>query len=299
MDVVAFSHLVFWKHPLPTLCFFALGLSFLSLWAHRAAWLWGSFLAIAFILALEAKIAAWFTLIPLSILLFCHYFLKQKIQRSTRFLLFGVATVISMALAFHFFPGFHNWKLASNQHISPGALPYSLWLNFDKPFIGIFALALGIPLLSSRAQVVRMLRTALPLSLAGIAILMGLSLFFGMIRWDPKIPTMALIWLMNNLVFVSIPEEAFFRGFMQREIYRWCNQHPLAAFASICIPSVFFSLVHLIWVADLSFLCLVFMASLIYGTIYQLTQSIEASILCHFGVNAVHFFLFTYPALRS
>ena len=34
-----------------------------------------------------------------------------------------------------------------------------------------------------------------------------------------------------------------------------------------------------------------------YGWAYLRTQRIEASILTHFALNAVHFFGFTYPAL--
>jgi membrane protease YdiL (CAAX protease family) len=101
------------------------------------------------------------------------------------------------------------------------------------------------------------------------------------------------------LIFVSIPEEAFFRGFIQRELYQWFGSNPLAASGSILITSAFFTLLHLIWVANLPFLGLVFIASLIYGTIYQVTKSIESSILCHFGLNVIHFFFFTYPALEN
>lgn len=40
-------------------------------------------------------------------------------------------------------------------------------------------------------------------------------------------------------------------------------------------------------------------AGLGYATVYAATQRIEASILVHFGLNATHFLLFTYPAMKS
>lgn len=299
MTESTFSHLIIWQHPIHTLCFFAFAMSIISLWVRKTSWLWGSFLLIAYILAFDAKIAHWISLIPVLILLFCHYFLKGDISKGARFLLFGVATLVSLALAFHFMPGFNNWKLASDLQISPGAYPYSLWLNFDKPFIGIFVLAFSIPLIASREQLFKVLKLSIPLSIIGIAIMMGISLYFGLVKWDPKIPVITFLWLVDNLIFVAIPEEAFFRGFIQRELYQWFGKRSMAAIGSILVTSVFFTLLHLIWVADLPFLCLVFVASVIYGTIYQWTKAIEGSILCHFGLNALHFFFFTYPALKG
>jgi membrane protease YdiL (CAAX protease family) len=35
-----------------------------------------------------------------------------------------------------------------------------------------------------------------------------------------------------------------------------------------------------------------------YGAAYQRSGRIEAAILAHFALNAAHFLMFTYPALR-
>jgi membrane protease YdiL (CAAX protease family) len=295
----SFSHSLFWHNPISTLCFFAFAMSFISLWIRKNVWMWGSFLFIAYILAFKAKIATEISLIPVLILLFCHYFLKTDPSKSARFLLFCIAMGISLALSFHFLPGFHNWKIVSNLCISLGAYPYSLWFNFDKPFIGLFVLAFSIPLISSKSELLRVLKVSIPMSIVGILVIMAISLYFDLVKWDPKISLIIFIWLIENLIFVSIPEEAFFRGFIQRELYLWFAKTPASGLSSIFITSIFFTLLHLIWVANLSFLCLVFIASVIYGTIYQVTQSIEASILCHFGLNVIHFIFFTYPALQN
>ena len=292
-----FSHALFWNHPLSSLCFFAFAMSFVSLWVRKTAWLWGSFLLIAYILAFTARIATWISLIPVFILFFCHFFLKKELTKATRFLLFCIATGVSLALAFHFLPGFNNWEIASPLCLSPDAYPYHLWLNFDKPFIGLFVLALSLPLITSKSELFRVLKIAIPLSILGILIMMGISLHFELVRWDPKIPVITLVWLLDNLILVATAEEAFFRGFIQREIYNWFGKTSLAGLGSILVTSLLFTLLHLIWVANFPFLCLVFVASVIYGLIYQITRSIEASILCHFGLNVIHFFFFTYPAL--
>lgn len=188
MAEAPFSHLYFWQNPLSTLCFFSLAMSFLSLWVKKTAWLWGSFLAISYALALIANIATPITLIPIGLLLICHAAIKKDISYAANYLLFAVITAISIGLYFHFLPGFQNWQIVSNVKLSPNAYPYSLWFNFDKPFIGIFALVFGLPLIASKEQIRHMLKMAIPLSLIGIGILMGISLLSGMVQWDPKIP---------------------------------------------------------------------------------------------------------------
>jgi len=43
-------------------------------------------------------------------------------------------------------------------------------------------------------------------------------------------------------------------------------------------------------------LAVVFLAGILYGAIYELSGYLEGSILCHFGVNFLHMFLFSYHA---
>jgi CAAX protease family protein len=46
-----------------------------------------------------------------------------------------------------------------------------------------------------------------------------------------------------------------------------------------------------------SYVVLAAAAGLGYAIVYHRTKSIEMSMLAHFGLNAVHFLLFTYPAV--
>ena len=259
----------------------------------------GLFLIIAILLAFDTGIITAMALIPIGILFVCQEFLTRDIYKPLRFILFGIVVIVSLALAFHFLPGFNNWNLVSGLQLSPDALPYSLYFNFDKPFIGIFVLALSLPLINSKKQLFKMLTFTLPATALGIIVMTLISLKIGMIAWDPKLPVIFFPWLIGNLLFVSIPEEAFFRGFIQRELYLWFGKTTGAAVGSVVITSFFFVLLHLIWVGSFPFLCLVFIASLIYGTLYQVTQAIESSMICHFLFNVTHFLLFTYPALQK
>ncbi len=293
MTLATFTHFLFWNEPLSTLCFFSLGMSFVSLWVKKTPWLWGSFLLIGYILAFQTNTVNWLSAIPLCTLLLCHYGIHCNIHKGARFLLVGIATAISYALIFHLLPGFHNWQIAAEETISTGSAPVSLWLNFDKPWIGIFILGWSLPLISSQVQLSRMLKLAIPMSLAGILILLLLSFHLGALQWDPKIPIFIFVWILNNLIFVVIPEEAFFRGFLQREVNMWFGETALSGCASVIVSSLFFTLAHLRWVADLPLLAITLVAGIIYGTIYQTTKSIEASILCHFGVDLTRLLLLT------
>lgn len=299
MQDATFSHILFWQHPLSSLCFFCYAMSLLSLWAKKTPWLWGSFLTVAYALAIQANIATAVSIIPILLLLLCHYLLKREIHSAGRLFLFALATTLSSLLFFHLLPGFHNWKIVNALQISASAFPTTLWLNFDKPLIGLFPLALSIPLIESRAQMRSAAKIAIPLTALGIFILLGASLSLRVVAWDPKIPTIFFPWFFNNLIFVAIPEEAFFRGFFQKEVGKWLGKGTWARVGALIATSVLFTLFHVKWAIDPSMLSIVFLSSILYGLIYEVTESIEASIFCHFLLNLVHFLFFTYPALSN
>lgn len=280
--------------------YFALMMAFASFWVKRTFWLWGSFLLMALLLAIPAKILSWVALLPLGALGLCHYLLYHHVKSRVRIALVIVAILISIGLAMHFFPGFHNWEIAHGLVLGENAVPYNFWLNFDKPFIGIFLLAWTLPLIPSPLEWKKLVKIALPLSLLGILLIMGLSLYLGVVRFDPKFLLLFLLWPFANLFLVVIPEEAFYRGFVQNEIYQaLLSRLPkLAGFVAVFLTALFFTLIHVFWVNSLPFLSLVFVAGCVYGAIYQYTKAIESSILCHFLLNMIHVLFFTYPMLQ-
>ena len=123
-----------------------------------------------------------------------------------------------------------------------------------------------------------------------------LALYSGLIKWDPKLPQIFWFFAIENLIFVSIIEEAFWRGFIQREFFRWFGEKGyLANVGCVLVTAFIFAALHYIWVPNIPFLTLVFVAGIIYGSIFQFTRALEASILCHWLFNITHFLLFTYP----
>lgn len=296
-----FSHTILWSNPLKIIAFFSLTMSFLSLWIHRSAWLWGSFFAIAIVSAFQANLITSLSFVPVFLLLFFHWALHRKIvQGTTRLAFCAIVFAISIGLWFHLFPGFYNWKIANQEMISAGGVPYNFWLNFDKPLIGLFILAWSLPLIQTKERLWEVTLKTIPLSIGGVTVMMLLAIYGGVVKWDPKISILFLVWSIENLFLVVVPEESFCRGFVQQEIFQWLRRKNIFPNAgAVILTSLLFVLLHLNWIRSVPFLSLVFIAGLIYGTIYQYTKSIESSIFCHFMLNWIHFVFFTYPALAK
>ena len=280
--------------------FFSLAMAIISVWVKPSTWIWGSFLIIAFGLGYLAKIFTPIALFPIGGLLILHAILKGDVRGLARFVLVILTAAISIGLLAHLLPGFHNWNIVNHFKLSADSTPFTLFLNFDKPFIGFFVLALGFPLIRNLRDFGNLMKVAIPLTLCGVVILATLALYSGLIRWDPKLPRIFWFFAIENLIFVCIIEEAFWRGFLQNEfseiLKRW---KAFGSLLAVIITAILFTILHYFWVPSIPFLSLVFVAGLIYGGIYQLTDSLEASIFCHWVFNLIHFVLFTYPVLQN
>lgn len=142
-----------------------------------------------------------------------------------------------------------------------------------------------------------MLRAAAPRLFALICAVILLALMVGYVQWEAKFPRQFYIWAWGNLFFTCVAEEALFRGFLQRQLQMSLVGVRYGPVVGLVAASVLFGLAH--YAGGVSYIILATVAGLGYGWIYQRTNSIEASILTHFSLNAVHFLFFTYPALRG
>lgn len=282
------------------LAFFALSMTVLSMWVKRSPWIWGPFLTLAFILGYMAKIVMPVALVPIGGLLIVHTILKGDIRGLARLALFGIATALSVGLIFGFFSGFVSWPILKNVILTKDAAPFSLYMNFNKPFIGIAVLATGFPLLSDFRGFIRAFKDSLPLILAGVIALIILAFFLDLVRFELKFPPVFLFFVVNNLIFVSIIEEAFWRGFFQKECYRSLGaKGPVANIGCILITALCFAGVHGFWISSFPFIFFVFISGIVYGMVYQYTKVLEISILTHWFFNVIHFTFFSYPMLKT
>ncbi|HSX04531.1 MAG TPA: CPBP family intramembrane glutamic endopeptidase [Rhabdochlamydiaceae bacterium] len=286
-------------YQLASLCFFSLIMGIVSLWIYRNPWIYCPFFVISFFLGLAAKILTPIALLPLGGLFILHGFLKTGTRGIRRPIFVVLAAAISLAMWMHIMPGFHSLKISDHFVQSAGAYPYTFNLNWDKPMTGIFILAWAFPLITTREQLKKVLFVTLPYTIGAVLIILLLSVWLNVVKWDPKMPPYFWLWAIANLFLVSIPEEALIRGFIQKEFFSWFGEKGFLANAGcILATSLIFALIHIKGVPSSSYILLVFVASILYGSIYQYTKAIESSIFCHYAVNIVHLLFFTYPALK-
>lgn len=126
--------------------------------------------------------------------------------------------------------------------------------------------------------------------------MVSLAVLIGYVRFDPKLPSEFILWAWINLFFTCIPEEALFRGFVQRGLQERLGASRHGDVIALAVTSLLFGVAH--YAGGSRYVFLATVAGFGYGWIYQRTRAIESSILVHFMVNALHFIFFTYPALK-
>ena len=208
-----------------------------------------------------------------------------------------LAVILSVMLAAHLIPGFNNWKIADNVSLTETSLPYSMYLNMDKTLVGLAILSLGFPLVKSLKEWSSVLRSILPIFLVGLIVLASVSQISGYTHWDFKFPNLFFVWALINLIFTCVSEEAFFRGFLQKNLFKILRGYKYGNILSLITVSILFGLAH--FAGGFKYVILSAIAGIVYGYAYQKTERIEASILCHFGVNTFHFIFLTYPAFAN
>jgi membrane protease YdiL (CAAX protease family) len=194
-------------------------------------------------------------------------------------------------------PGFDNPRVIDHVVLGRDAEPYTKYLNFDKAVAGLFLLGIYVPERVARDEGGQHAVGVLWRLAILVAVVMGLSLAVGYVRWDPKLPSWWPVWLWSMVLLTALPEEAIFRGVLQSWVAERLGEIPHAATLAAVIVGAAFGVAHL--AGGGSYVLLAAVAGTGYGWIYARTRSIGAAIAVHAGLNTVHFFLFTYPSVAS
>jgi membrane protease YdiL (CAAX protease family) len=208
--------------------------------------------------------------------------------------------LLALATALHWLPGMQNPLLVDAQQLTPDAIPYTLYANFDKGWAG-YCLLLALWPTQQQGDLWQCYRRGFwPILPLTVIAALGLALGFGLVLPAPKWPEFWLSFVACNLLLTCVAEEALFRGLLQRPlrdslIGRGVRE-ATAVWVAITLVSLVFGLAHL--AGGWAYACVAAVASLGYGWAYQRSGRIEVAVLTHFAVNLVHFSLLTYPMLR-
>lgn len=281
--------------PVATLIAVAVLLStVVSLWL-RPGWLWLAGVSATILAGYVAGVLEGPAALAFVLLAFVLERFRAR-RGGARAIYAAVAVLVCLVLALHVGPGFHNPAVLRDAVLSPGAIPYSQYANFDKGLAGVLILGtLGVAGRGAaagwRAAIVR----AGPIVVGTIALAMAASLALGFVRFDPRWTPAFWAWAPINLLLTCASEEAFFRGFLQRELAGALDGRRHATAVAVGLSALLFGIAHA--AGGWRYVLLATLAGIGYGLAHQRTGRVDMAILTHFAVNATHFLLFTYPAL--
>lgn len=201
---------------------------------------------------------------------------------------FTVLTLmLAFALALHAVPGFDNPLLLKDVRLSGNSAPYTMYANFDKGVAGLVLLVFFCRRSSSWRDFAFALRSQAPLVAALLCGVLGIGWATGFIHPDFKLSPFLPLFVVVNLLFVCVAEEAFFRGVIQGELARFGDT------VAVVVSGLLFGAAHL--GGGWQFAALASLAGLGYALLYARTRRIEIPIVVHFLLNLAHFIVFTYP----
>lgn len=199
--------------------------------------------------------------------------------------------VLAAAALLHIWPGIYNPLWITEQTLGQSQQPYRQFLNIDKAWLG-FALLLA---LRGRETWQSPRASESWLAITIIAMVLMTALFGGWLTWDPSSDKWPLFlrWASVNLVLTCLVEETLFRHGIQGQLGEWWVKRHRHGRAFACLLSALvFGLAHL--AGGLAMVAFASLAGLAYGLAYR-RHGLWAATGLHFGLNALHFALLSYP----
>lgn len=198
--------------------------------------------------------------------------------------------LIAGGLFLHLLPGFNNPRQIEEMQVGPHSQPFSFYYNFDKALIP-FVLLAALPTLFRTQKFPAPHKILWLLLLAAIPLLLYVAVLLGGLAIEPHWPDWLGSFMLANLFFVSLAEEAFFRGYVQQRL-----RQKIGGVAALLIASVLFGLAH--FPGGMMLVVFATLAGLIYGLAWHWSGRVWVATIVHFLFNMTHLLFFTYPALQ-
>ena len=200
----------------------------------------------------------------------------------------GALTLVllwALALTLHLVPGFDNLKVLDRVQAGPASVPFTLYLNLDKPLI-FFGLLLAWPALLGPGGAIRW--RPLALLMLPLAALLITAWQLGALKPEVGLPHWWWLFALNNLLFTCVAEEALFRGLIQQGVAS--RSKP---WLGLLVASLLFGAAHL--AGGQLLMLFAALAGACYGLAFLLSGRLGVAIAIHFLFNFAHLALFTYP----
>ena len=121
-------------------------------------------------------------LAPLALLAAAAWGVMPERPRAVRIAAHVVFAAVAIALSLHLIPGFHNPRVIGPTRFTPDAVPFTMYLNLDKPLVGLWLC--GCCRGSPPTSRCRALRTGAVAAVATAAACPG-ALAIGLVGWAP------------------------------------------------------------------------------------------------------------------
>lgn len=245
-------------------------------------------LIITAIIAFLTGIITWQVLpVILCTLLLAFVYSRYKTKTLLRVVIVLALMIIVCALAFHFIPGFNNLRYLSKASLGLHSAPFSFYFNADKALIP-FILLIFIPTLFTRTPLKSANKWQWGILVAAIPALLFVGVILGGLGIELHFPTWLPAFVLANLFFVSLAEEALFRGAIQQYLSRY-----LPPYIALFIAALIFGLAH--YAGGPLLIIFAALAGIIYGLAWMWSGRLWVATAFHFTLNLTHLLFFTYP----
>lgn len=162
-----------------------------------------------------------------------------------------------------------------------------MYYNLDKALVPFILLAC-LPTLFVAKKHLSVSRLGWLGLIVSIPALLLLAVALGGLKVEMHTPAWVGSFVMANIFFVCLAEEALFRGYLQQRLSQCIGNYP-----ALLLTALLFGAAHFAGGA----LLMVFaaLAGVIYGLAWLWSGRLWVAVAFHFGLNLMHLLFFTYP----
>lgn len=199
-----------------------------------------------------------------------------------------ILVACAIGLFIHLFPGFNNLKYLDKVTVGAYSAPFTMYFNFDKALVPFILLAC-LPTLFICQPAKHATAVQWVLLVISVPLLLVIATLAGGLAFEWHFPTWLPAFILCNVFFVSLAEEALFRGYLQQRLTIWLKSPYLA----LVITSVLFGALH--FAGGPLLILFATLAGFIYGLVWMWSGKLWLAVSIHFGLNLTHLLFFTYP----